>query len=99
MVKQEHNQRIRDAITDEVKFTAVAARGLYPGVWQERSLFLTQEYMVDLFANRSDRKRRYEWGLSGAGTLHMPSDAGWTPTTELNGSMLYRDLGCPARRL
>ena len=47
------NQRIRDDLHDEVKFTAVAANGLYPGVWQERGVFLTDEYMVDVFANRS----------------------------------------------
>ena len=47
--------------------------------------------MVD-YANRSESKRRYEWSLSGAGTLAME---GWQPTTELNGSMLYRDLGDP----
>ena len=57
------NQRIRDDLTDDVKFTAVAAEGLYPGVWQERGVFLTKEYMVDIFANRSDRQRRYEWSL------------------------------------
>ena len=89
------NQRIRDNLSDDVKFTAVAAQGLYPDTWQERALFLTKEYMIDAFANRSDRTRRYDWNVNGAGTLSMDSKDGWAPTSELNGSMLYRNMGDP----
>ena len=32
------NQRIRSDLTEPVKFTAVAAKGLYPGVAQERAI-------------------------------------------------------------
>ena len=31
--------------------------------------------------------------MNGAGTLAMPTDAGWQPTNELAGAMLYRDMG------
>ncbi|GEM_PF-438791 len=86
------NQRIRHLVKDEMKFVAVAAEGLYPDVWQERGIFLTDDYLLDIYANRSDRVRRYDWSVNGAGTLDL---SGWTPTTELNGSMLYRDLGDP----
>ena len=31
--------------------------------------------------------------MNGAGTLAMPTDAGWQPSNELAGAMLYRDMG------
>ncbi len=86
------HQRIRHTLQEELKFVAVAAEGLYPGVWQERGIFLTDEYMLDLYANRSERTRRYDWSVNGAGTLAME---GWKPSSELYGSMLYRDMGDP----
>jgi hypothetical protein len=68
-------------------------RGLYPGVDLERALFLTDEYLLDVFWLSSDRPRRYDWAVHGAGSHRLDAARGWAPTSELNGSMLYRDAG------
>ena len=68
------NQRIRDDLHDEVNHRR-RSQWFIPRVWQERGVFLTDEYF-DVFANRSNRERRYEWSLSGAGTLRRAAGLG-----------------------
>ena len=36
-------------VAPEIQFTAVAASGLYDGVEETRALFLSREYLVDIF--------------------------------------------------
>jgi hypothetical protein len=65
--------------------------GVFPGVEMERALMLTREYLFDLFWLKSDRKRIYDWNVHGAGSHVL--DGRYKPTSELNGSMLYREPG------
>ncbi len=72
-------------------------RGIYPGVDLERGLFLTDEYMLDAYWLEDDgaagRARQYDWHVMGAGSHRLDGKLGFKPTSELNGSMLYRDVG------
>ena len=43
-----------------------------PGVVQSRTLVLTKEYLLDVFANHSDRERTYDWLLHALGRLNVP---------------------------
>ena len=74
-------------------------RGIYGGVDLERALCLTKEYLLDVYwlanTDRNGRAlsqpRRYDWAVHGAGSCKLTRSAGWQQTTELDGSMLYRD--------
>lgn len=63
------NQRIRDMLAPEVKFCAVQASGIYPDVNQERALFLTREYLFDLFWLSSPKPRVYDWQVLAFGRV------------------------------
>ncbi|MFP4355145.1 MAG: hypothetical protein ACLFUJ_08455 [Phycisphaerae bacterium] len=69
-----------------------SVRGIYPGVDLERALFLTDEYLFDVFWLQSDTKRQYDWHVTGMGSHRLSKEWGFQPTDELNGSMLYRDV-------
>ncbi len=68
-------------------------RGIYPDVDLERGLFLTDEYLLDVYWLQSSRPRQYDWHVLGAGSHRLDAKQGWKATSELNGSMLYRDVG------
>lgn len=61
------NQRIRELLAPEVKFCAVQAAGVYPDVNQERALFLTREYLFDVFWLASGAPRVYDWQVLAFG--------------------------------
>lgn len=54
---------------------------VWPNVDLERALFLTREYLFDVFRLRSDRPRQYDWHVHALGLAE--TDAKWTPTDEL----------------
>jgi len=71
------NQRIREGLAPKVKFCAVQAAGVYPDVDQERALFLTREYLLDLFALSSSKPRVYDWQVLAVGRAVGVGD--WQP--------------------
>ena len=83
------NHRVRYDLRDPVRFVAIQAEGIYPDVHQERALFLTREYLLDINALRSDRPRLYDWNVHALGSHHLREGQTWTPTDELNGGVLY----------
>lgn len=86
------NHVMRSSFTPAVKFVAGRTQNVFPSVQQERAVFLTKEYMLDVFwlADTADKTRRYEWAVMGMGALQL--DDTFKPSSELNGSMLYRPL-------
>lgn len=48
---------------------------IWPGVDLERALFLTREYLLDIFRLVSDRPRQYDWNIHALGLL-VPEN-GW----------------------
>jgi len=73
---------IRHDFTPEVKFLSTSAGGVFEGVDQTRALFLTGEYLLDLFRLSSDLPHTYDYLLHGFGnarpvksTSFKPSDA------------------------
>lgn len=94
------NHIVRQEFAPAVKFVAArtsptAAKKIYPDVVVERGLMLTREYLLDIYwaSDLTGKKRRYEWMVHGAGVPQL--DGAWKPTSELNGSMLYRPLEGP----
>ncbi|MBI3947686.1 MAG: hypothetical protein HY321_17325 [Armatimonadetes bacterium] len=45
---------------------------VYPGIEQTRTLALTGEYLLDLFAARSEAEHTYDWILHALGELNVP---------------------------
>ena len=97
------NQRAREGFHKPIKYAAFYApanvpnlgglgQGVYDGVDMERALLLAYEYLLDVFWLRSDRPRRYDWGATLAGSHQLDAALAWTPTSELNGAMLYREV-------
>lgn len=81
---------------DEMEVVEVkSVRGIYPGVDLERGLFLTDEYLFDVFWLMSDKPRQYDWHVTSMGSHKLSQAQDWQSTTELNGSMLYRDVDAP----
>jgi hypothetical protein len=59
---------------DAVKVIRIGG-ALYEGVRQTRSLFLTREYLLDVFANVSEQEHTYDWLLRGLGELTIDEAA------------------------
>jgi hypothetical protein len=62
---------------------------VWPGVDMTRALFLTREYLCDVFQLVSDRPRSYDWHVHALGLPVL--DGPWKPSDELRDA-LY-DLG------
>jgi hypothetical protein len=62
---------------------------VWPSVDMTRALFLTREYLCDVFHLVSDRPRHYDWHVHALGLPVL--DGSWKPTDELRDA-LY-DLG------
>jgi hypothetical protein len=60
---------------------------IWPGVDLERALFLTREYLFDVFRLESDHPRQYDWHVHALGLL-VP-EPGWQPT-ELGLDQIYQ---------
>jgi hypothetical protein len=92
------NQAIREGFHAHVKFVAVHApvrdvngskKGLYPGVDMERALFLTDQYLLDVFHCVSETSRNYRWIAHPHGAPE-PDDAGkWAASDDLKGGKLW----------
>jgi hypothetical protein len=76
------HHRIREDFAKPVKFVAARAQGIYPDVDQERALFLTDEYLFDLFWLKSTgasagKPRVYDWQVLTFGDLEGSQAAPW----------------------
>jgi hypothetical protein len=76
------HHRIRDDFARPVKFVAARAQGVYPDVDQERALFLTDEYLVDVFwlasiGASAGRPRIYDWQVLTFGDTEGSQAAPW----------------------
>ena len=58
---------VRHAFTPEVKFLATSADAVFDGVAQTRALWLTDRYLLDLFAASSKYPRVYDYLLHSMG--------------------------------
>src|SRR4029077_13215385 len=54
---------IRQEFAPEVKFVATSASGVFEGVDQTRALFLTKEYLLDVFHATSKVPHTYDYAL------------------------------------
>jgi len=74
--------KTRELFTPEVKFVAARTTQRYPGVDETRALFLTGEYMLDIFNCTSDKPRAYTW-LTHTYGVATPDDGVWRESKEL----------------
>ncbi len=56
----------------------------YAGVWEKRTLCVTQEYVLDLFALKSDVRRTYDYSLHALGTAKYEGVGAWRDYPELS---------------
>jgi len=82
--------RMRSQFANTVKFVAGQAEGVFPNTNLERAGFLTREYFFDVLWAKSNQPRQFDWTVIGPG--HAQPDSQWSKTSELNGSMLYREF-------
>jgi hypothetical protein len=80
-------QRIRHRFAAPLKFVACRARGIFPDVDQERALFLTDEYLLDVFRLASEKPRVYDWQVLALGGLAGLDAAPWKPAAEYKGDL------------
>jgi len=90
---------IRHDFSDPAKFVSVLVpEGTYPNVSFERALVLTDHYMLDIadLRDAEGQSRRYEWMVHGPGEPVFDASTGkWSPSTDLDGGMLYRPVDEP----
>jgi hypothetical protein len=74
----------RQDLAPEVKFVAVTGSA-YEAVGQTRALFLTPDYLADLFraADTQGRERTFDWVVHGLGRLYPGRPAAYRPTQAL----------------
>jgi hypothetical protein len=58
---------------------------VWPGVDMTRALFLTREYLCDVYQLASDRPRRYDWHVHALGLPVL--DGPWTASNDLQDSL------------
>src|SRR5205807_5256632 len=74
---------IRHAFSPEVKFLATSADTVYDGVEQTRALFLTREYLLDLFQAKSAVPHTYDYLLHSFGEARPTTPERFQPSTAL----------------
>ena len=102
------SQRVRDDQTPGVKYAACWARGVYPGVEQERAIWLTRRYLLDVFRLASDKPRTYDWQVLAFGErlqsrsnaigeldLQGRDDKAWTALATINAEATRKKLTRP----
>lgn len=72
---------------------STSMKGLYPGVDMERALFLTDEYLFDVFNLKSEKDRLYHWNAHPVGTAAPARPDSWAATKEFDGGKLW--VGAP----
>lgn len=76
------NHRVRERFAKPVKFVSVRAQHIYPDVDQERALFLTDEYLFDVFwlkgiGAAARKKRVYDWQVLTFGETEGTDTSPW----------------------
>ncbi len=81
------NHRLREDLDGPVRFTSVGAEGVYSDVNQERALFLTDEYLFDVFWLKSDQDedRTFDWQVLARGRIHDFDGDTWTAADDWRG--------------
>jgi hypothetical protein len=69
--------------TDADANTRKELRQAYPGVDLERALFLTREYVLDVFRLAGDREHQYHWMVHPLGQAQYDEGASWKPSDDL----------------
>ncbi len=74
-----------------VRFVAVAAEGVYANIKQERALFLTDDYLLDIFRleDTEGKERTFDWQVQSPMSLDKESLDAWKPSKELDNGKLY----------
>jgi hypothetical protein len=65
---------------------------VYPGVDLERALFLTREYLFDIYRLAAASARDYHWQVQVMGAPVLDPQSQWKPTDELSGKLLKPEV-------
>ena len=74
---------IRHEFSPEVKFLAVSAAGIFEGVDQTRTLFLTQEYLLDIFHSAGKIPHVYDYLMHSFGKADPVAPISYKPSNKL----------------
>ena len=74
---------IRHAFGKDVKFVAARSKKVYPEVDLTRALFLTREYLLDVFALVSQKPRSYHWIVHALGRPYPKAPEQWNPSERI----------------
>lgn len=77
---------VKNAETKQVKTVTTA---LYPDVTMERSLFLTDQYLLEVVDGSSDRPRVYHWNYHPYGAPVTAEAEKWQPSKDLDGGKIH----------
>ncbi len=70
---------------------------VWPGVEMSRALFLTREYLFDIYQLKSDKAHDYHWQVHTLGTPQLDRD--WKPTDELTDKLYDMSNRAVAKQL
>jgi hypothetical protein len=73
----------RQAFEKEVKFVAARTKKRYEGVDETRALFLTGEYLLDVFSCAAPEEHSYVWIMHAFGQAEPDAPESWQPTQQL----------------
>ena len=73
----------RQAFEPEVKFVAARTKKRYEGVDETRALFLTGQYLLDVFSCSDDKPHTYTWIVHSFGQGHLDRGVGWQQSKDL----------------
>ncbi len=76
-----------------------ASREIFPGVDMTRALFLTGEYLFDVYQLTSDKPHEYHWQVHALGAAYPDAPADWRATGELDGKLYDQTNRAVAARL
>lgn len=63
------------------------SREIFPGVAMTRALFLTNDYLFDVYQLAASKPRRYDWHVHALGAADPQDASAWQPTDELDGKL------------
>lgn len=70
----------------------------YGGVWQKRTLYVTPEYVLDLFALESDEEHTYDYLLHSLGRVEYTGVGAWSDYPQLSTEYQLRDVDSKSTR-
>ncbi len=88
---------VRKSFAPAVKFVAARTGGRYEGVDETRALFLTADYLLDIFDLKSDQQHKYSWLAHCIGKPEPHNSGAWSSSNDFSWiGVLSEERSCDA---